>query len=674
MAGEIFISYRRADERLARLLHAQLKERGVEAWYDVHVAAGEDWRTATARALERSRIFVLLYSRAASESEDIAKELAAATFSKKLVVPVRIENIAPSGAFLYELASRNWINAFEDTDAQLAGLADKLAALVKAGPDADPAAFASRAADPPARARGMRLPFLIALGAATALAIAFALFLFRPQQHAIAESRPTGQRIAFFGIKSADGDQGAGAVANETTDEMFQSFTSLRFDVASRAETRDVDSGAQLERARALGATYALSGEAHASNGRLRISLRLDDVPTQTMLLERVFSEESSPVALRVMAVSQASNTLQCVLRTRADLADGGAGLLQLIADSCKTGTFVPLSQASAIRDLAARAPNSAYVQARLAGTVGLQIGNEPPAQRPILLAEAERAMSQAEQLAPDESFVRTMRALLMMRGGHPLAEVEAFLLGSLELPTASSSVVRGGLNFRYALFLSEVGRTEEALAQVKLAAGSDSYNPGANYGLARLLAENGQGATAVQAYESTSARLPLQFGWEQRLRVALFLGYGDPRAVFDAAPADVTDDTVGYWRQIVDAQASRRPADIRRALEMLRSLRPRLFRRDLALIVACSFGDVDYAYEIARDAGGVLSMLGQTGELFAPETRPMRRREAFVQLAKDLGIWDYWMTKDTYPDVCGNGEEAFPLCRELKAQRPPRP
>jgi hypothetical protein len=50
-----------------------------------------------------------------------------------VVVPVRIENIEPTGAFLYELASRNWVNAFENTEVKLAELAQSLAKLVKAG-------------------------------------------------------------------------------------------------------------------------------------------------------------------------------------------------------------------------------------------------------------------------------------------------------------------------------------------------------------------------------------------------------------------------------------------------------------------------------------------------------------------------------------------------------------
>jgi adenylate cyclase len=133
MPGEIFISYRRSDQAKARLLHGLLKERGVDAWYDALLSAGEDWRAATAQALEAAPIFVLMFSQNASVSDDIAKELAAATLNKKVVIPVRLENIKLEGAFLYELASRNWFDAFEDTEANLAQFADRLAAMVKAG-------------------------------------------------------------------------------------------------------------------------------------------------------------------------------------------------------------------------------------------------------------------------------------------------------------------------------------------------------------------------------------------------------------------------------------------------------------------------------------------------------------------------------------------------------------
>ena len=82
MAGEIFISYRRADAGLGPIAARPLPAEGVEAWYDAHVGAGQDWRIATAQALEASKIFVLLFSSNAAQSSDIAKELAAAVLEK----------------------------------------------------------------------------------------------------------------------------------------------------------------------------------------------------------------------------------------------------------------------------------------------------------------------------------------------------------------------------------------------------------------------------------------------------------------------------------------------------------------------------------------------------------------------------------------------------------------
>jgi Tol biopolymer transport system component len=201
MAGEIFISYRRADAAWARLLHSQLRAEGVEAWYDAHVGAGEDWRVATAKALEASRIFVLLFSSNAAESSDIAKELAAATLEKKLIIPVRLENIAPKGAFLYELASRNWINAYEDTEAKLAELAKGLAHLVKTGVRDESLLPFERTV--PARKRYFR-PVLIAAAAIAVIAVpAIATWLLWPAPRwTVESSRPFISTLALEGEPS----------------------------------------------------------------------------------------------------------------------------------------------------------------------------------------------------------------------------------------------------------------------------------------------------------------------------------------------------------------------------------------------------------------------------------------------------------------------------------------
>ncbi len=208
MAAEIFISYRRADQARAQLLHSQLRAQGVEAWYDALVGPGEDWRIATAKALEDSRIFVLLFSANAAQSSDIAKELAAAVLEKKLIVPVRLENIAPKGAFLYELASRNWINAYADTETKLAELATGLAKLVRTGTKDDSVLPFDRVEHgAPARKRCV---ILIGAAAFAVLAIAAGIAVWQlwPESRWIVESsRPFISTLALedFPAFSPDG-------------------------------------------------------------------------------------------------------------------------------------------------------------------------------------------------------------------------------------------------------------------------------------------------------------------------------------------------------------------------------------------------------------------------------------------------------------------------------------
>jgi len=197
MAGEIFISYRRADRAWAQLLHGRLRAEGVEAWYDAQVGAGEDWRIVTAKALEDSRIFVLLFSENAAQSSDIAKELAAAVLEKKLIVPVRLENIAPKGAFLYELASRNWINAYDDTEARLAELAKGLARLVRSGARDESLLPFERAQSGKVRRRKWLLFAALVLGALAASATTWLLW---PQaKWTVESSRPFISTLALEG-------------------------------------------------------------------------------------------------------------------------------------------------------------------------------------------------------------------------------------------------------------------------------------------------------------------------------------------------------------------------------------------------------------------------------------------------------------------------------------------
>lgn len=132
MDYDIFLSYRRADQELARELVTALEARGVGVWWDQKIEAGCDWRDAIVENLISSDMLVILFSEECNSSKQLKKELALADDMNKDVIPVLIEDTKPKGHFLYEMAARNWVQIFPDAESKINELADRLTTLAKA--------------------------------------------------------------------------------------------------------------------------------------------------------------------------------------------------------------------------------------------------------------------------------------------------------------------------------------------------------------------------------------------------------------------------------------------------------------------------------------------------------------------------------------------------------------
>lgn len=282
MAGEIFISYRRTDQAWARRLHELLKAEGVDAWYDQQVGAGEDWRAATAKALEEARIVVLLFSQEAQGSEQVIKELAAATHERKHIVPIRLENIQPKGPFLYELAGRNWIDAHEDTDAKLAEVADDLAALVRMVTPATcaPGQIATPADPPPP------LPASAPQVRSSNPAAAPDAVLKRPA-------------VAILPFTNLSGDPSQEYFADGITEDLITALSAWRwFPVIARNSTFRYKGQAVdvTEVARALGARYVLEGSVRRAGARVRIAAQLIEAETAHHVWAKTYDREIEDV------------------------------------------------------------------------------------------------------------------------------------------------------------------------------------------------------------------------------------------------------------------------------------------------------------------------------------------------------------------------------------------
>jgi TIR domain len=126
MASDIFLSYCREDRPLAEQFVRTAAARGVNVWFDEEIGGGQNWREKIVGALGTAKALVILFSEHSNGSRQVIKELAIADSMRKLVIPVLISNCEPQGAYLYEMASRNWINIYPNPETRLAPLVDTL--------------------------------------------------------------------------------------------------------------------------------------------------------------------------------------------------------------------------------------------------------------------------------------------------------------------------------------------------------------------------------------------------------------------------------------------------------------------------------------------------------------------------------------------------------------------
>jgi hypothetical protein len=90
-----------------------------------------------------------------------------------------------------------------------------------------------------------------------------------------------------------------------------------------------------------------------------------------------------------------------------------------------------------------------------------------------------------------------------------------------------------------------------------------------------------------------------------------------------------------------------------------------------LAVQMLSALGEIDNAFEVAeRYAQNPrlqrLYGLSQIGWLFGPATSFMRQDRRFVDLARTLGLLDYWRSSARWPDFCRS--EPRSVCAAMRA------
>ena len=76
------------------------------------IPPGAKWAESIPAAIEQAGAFVLIFSSSANTSEYISRELDHAVTKRKPIIPVRLENIQPSGSVGFYVATSQWLDAF----------------------------------------------------------------------------------------------------------------------------------------------------------------------------------------------------------------------------------------------------------------------------------------------------------------------------------------------------------------------------------------------------------------------------------------------------------------------------------------------------------------------------------------------------------------------------------
>ena len=132
MSASIFISFAGQDLKVANTLCKALESRGFKCWISSRdIAAGRKLPGGhRAGDPQRAKMMLLVFTGNSNNSEEMTKELALASQHRLIVVPLRIEDVAPNEAFAYEFATRQWIDFFADWETAIEQLSERISAAM----------------------------------------------------------------------------------------------------------------------------------------------------------------------------------------------------------------------------------------------------------------------------------------------------------------------------------------------------------------------------------------------------------------------------------------------------------------------------------------------------------------------------------------------------------------
>jgi len=112
MPFDVFISYSHTDKTVADTACAGLESAGIRCWIAPRdIRAGVEYAAGIMEGIDSARIMVLIFSSNSNSSPQVHREIECAVTKGLTIIPLRIEDTAPTEAMQYYLGAIHWLDA-----------------------------------------------------------------------------------------------------------------------------------------------------------------------------------------------------------------------------------------------------------------------------------------------------------------------------------------------------------------------------------------------------------------------------------------------------------------------------------------------------------------------------------------------------------------------------------
>jgi TolB-like protein len=652
----LFLSYSREDQPVARHFAEGLEREGFSVWWDQALSAGESFDKATEKALKDARAVVVLWSKRSVESRWVRSE---ATLADRYgtLVPVTIEEC--DRPIMFELTHTadlvNWSGDPADPRWRsfVAGLRKSVGETAQTAPVIAPAA-------PPAhRTRRSGIVWTALAVAALAIAAGVAWYLHdgRPGPASAAVDRSIA--VLPFENFSADADQDH--FADGLTEEILNSLARIP-DLQVTARTSAFafkDKAEDLKAvARTLGVGHVLEGSVRRSGDQLRITTQLINAETGFHLWSQTYDRPLTDIfAIQDDIARSVAGALQVTLGVGVGREPGMTRNIEayeawLAARGVTfTGTQsmrqrIDLLQQAVAMDPAFAQPwwdLSAAYSSVLSGTA------EDAADRQ---RKADAAFAEYRRLLPDSPRIHERLAENSIEAGQMVAAAEHYQAAAEAAdrlyggrPPPLDIIGQGKTPIGFA---DLVGRPRESISLFEQARARDPLNVVVALWLAYLYGSVGDFPAAFAEFKRSESLGPDARLAQLAVRIALasrdrklLLPWLDKQIEFERSRGGTFS---AQMKSLLD-----KPDE---ALAVLRPLVGRPGHPFLAAWLAW-FGDHDTALEALRADFQLPGFrYAALWWIWDPGLAVVRKLPGFKQLMRDAGLVDYWR-KYGWSDYC---------------------